>query len=236
MFLFLKIILAHLIADYVLQFEELYRLKVRSFLGQLFHALIHGAVTALLIFPYLTDPFILLFIVALVAEHLAQDLLKYGLTKKFPGNTFLYYIGDQALHILVLSAIFIFPVAHEVRGFPGDVLLDMLYRSNTVTIALIFFILLTFAGNYTLHAFYQNRVKGARPLHWISSPEMVWTIIERSAIAAAVFFTSNPFWLFTALAIGLPRFFVPVLRHRTDFLVSVTYALALSILFKSLIP
>jgi hypothetical protein len=43
MFLFLKLVLAHLIADFILQFEELYQLKIRSFLGHLAHVLIHGS-------------------------------------------------------------------------------------------------------------------------------------------------------------------------------------------------
>jgi len=51
--LFLKLILAHLIADFILQFEELYQLKIRSFLGHLFHALIHGLVSLALLYPYL---------------------------------------------------------------------------------------------------------------------------------------------------------------------------------------
>ena len=140
MFLFLKLILAHLIADFVLQFEELYRLKVRSFLGQLAHVFVHGMVTTVLLFPYLNEPLIWVFIVALMLEHLAQDLIKYRFTKKAPQKTFVYYAADQLFHFLALSAILLFPVANEVRGFPGNAALDTLYKNNTLTVFFIFFI------------------------------------------------------------------------------------------------
>ena len=118
MFLFLKLILAHLIADFILQFEELYQLKVRSFLGQLFHVLIHGLVSLILLYPYLNNPSVWIFIAALVLIHLTQDLIKYSFTKKTPANTFAYFMTDQLCHVLVLSAVVLFPISREVRGFP----------------------------------------------------------------------------------------------------------------------
>src|SRR5664279_3677669 len=98
MFLFLKLILAHLIADFILQFEELYQLKVRSFLGHLSHALIHGLVSLALLYPFLQEPQIWIFVVGMVLIHLAQDLIKYSFTKKMPANTFIYFMTDQICH------------------------------------------------------------------------------------------------------------------------------------------
>jgi hypothetical protein len=228
MFLFLKLVLAHLIADFILQFEELYQLKVRSFIGQLIHILIHGAVTALLLFPYLKEPWVLIYIVLLMAEHLLQDVIKYHFTKKVPQKAFVFYMADQFFHFLALSAVFLFPFAHETRGLSGHPFWDTFYNDNLFTLFLIFLITLTFAANYTLNAFYKSYVKGARPMHWITSPEMAWAIIERGVIASAFLFPLNRYWVFPALLIGLLRLPFPKLRSLTEFLISAVYTVLLS--------
>lgn len=231
MFLFLKLILAHLIADFILQFEELYQLKVRSFLGQLFHVLIHGLVSLLLFYPYLNKPSIWIFVTALVLIHLTQDLIKYSFTKKTPANTFVYFITDQACHFLVLSAILLLPVSREVRGFPGSPLLDSLYRNDLWTLLAIFFITLTFAGCYVLNAFSKSYLKSHTPLFLISSPEMVHAIVERSLIAWIFFASDSPWRLLVIPCAGLLRLPFKLLRDWMAFLLSLLYALLICLLF-----
>ncbi len=234
MFLFSKLVLAHLIADFILQFEELYQLKVRSFLGQIFHVLIHGLVSLILLYPYLNNPSVWIFIAALVLIHLTQDLIKYSSTKKTPANTFIYFMTDQACHFLVLSAIFLLPVSHEIRGFPGSALLDSLYRNNLWTLLAIFFITLTFGGSYLLNAFSKSYLKGHSPLFLISSPEMAHAILERSLIAW-VFFTIHSSWRFLLIpCVGFLRLPFKLLRNRTAFLLSLIFALLTCILFRRL--
>ncbi len=231
MFLFLKLVLAHLIADFILQFEELYQLKVRSFLGQLAHVLIHGLVSLAILFPYLNEPVIWAFVAGIVLVHLAQDLTKYSFTKKNPANTFFYFMADQACHILVLSAIFLLPVSHEVRGFPGLPLLDTLYRTNAWTLYAIFFILLTFAGSYILNAFSKSFLPGESPLLMIRSQEMVHAFLERSLVAW--FLLTNTSVVFLALVplVGLFRLPFKMLRNWKAFLLSLNYAVLLVLLF-----
>jgi hypothetical protein len=232
MFLFLKLILAHLIADFILQFEELYQLKVRSFLGHLFHVLIHGLVSLLLLYPYLNEPTIWLFIATLVLIHLTQDLIKYSFTQKIPANTFIYFTADQACHFLVLGAIFFLPVSREVRGFSCSALLNSLYRNNLWTLLAIFFITLTFAGSYILNAFSKSYLKNRSPLYLIRSPEMAHAILERSLIAL-IFFASVSPWRFLVIpCVGFLRFPFKLLRERTAFLLSLIYALLVSMFFQ----
>ncbi len=232
MFLFLKLILAHLIADYILQFEELYQLKVRSFLGQWLHALIHGLVTLALLYPYLNEPSIWVFTAALVLIHLTQDLIKYTFTKKTPANTFAYFMADQACHFLVLSCVFLLPVSHEIRGFPHAAFLDSLYRSNFSTLVAIFFITLTFAGSYILNAFSKSYLKGHAPLYLITSPEMTHAIIERSLMAGIFFLSDSPWRLLLIPCVGVLRLPFKLLRERTAFLLSLAYALLICMLFQ----
>lgn len=235
MFLFLKLFLAHLVADFVLQFEELYQLKVRSLWGHILHVLIHWAVSLLLLFPYLDRPGIWIFVSAMVLLHLGQDFIKYTLTRKIPKNTFLYFIADQCVHVLVLSSILLFPISAEVRGFPGHRLLDMVYRDNGFTLWLIFFILLTFAGSYTIHAFCRSYVKNAPPLYGITSYEMAYTLLERSIIGLIVAGTAPLSWILFTPLVGLARLPLKRMRDRTGFLFSLSYAVLLGLCFRGLL-
>ena len=232
MFLFLKLLLAHLIADFILQFEELYQLKVRSLWGHIFHVLIHGLVSLALLYPYLKDPRIWIFVTLLVFLHLAQDFIKYTLTKKIPKNTFFYFMADQIVHGLVLCSILIFPVSSEILGFPGHPLLDAVYRDNAFTLLLIYFILLTFAGSYTIHAFYRSYIKDSRPLYGITSYEIIYTLLERSIIGVIVLGAPNLLWILLTPLVGLARLPLEKMRDRTGFLVSFLYAIVLSLCFR----
>lgn len=232
MFLFLKLILAHMIADFVLQFEELYQLKVRSFLGQFFHAMIHGLVSLALLYPYLNVLTIWLFVTGLVFVHLAQDLVKYSFTKKIPENTFVYFMADQICHVFVISLIFLFPVSHEVRGFPDSALLDTLYRTDIWTAGVIFFIMLTFAGSYILNAFTKSYMKGHSLLYLISSQEMAHAILERSLVAGILLTSASPWMLLAIPCVGVLRLPFKRLRDWTAFLLSMGYAVLITLLFQ----
>lgn len=235
MFLFLKLILAHLIADFILQFEELYQLKVRSFLGQLLHALIQGIVSLVLLFPYLNEPTIWIFAGGLVLIHLAQDLIKYSFTKKIPANTFLYFMADQICHVLVISSIFLLPISREIRGFPNSPLLDMFYRTNDWTIGLIFFITLTFAGSYILNAFSKSYLKGHSPLYLISAPEMIHAILERSLAAWILLLSASPWMILLVPCAGIFRLPFKPLRDLKAFLLSMIYAVTVTLLFRKIL-
>jgi len=236
MFLFLKLILAHLIADFILQFEELYQLKVRSFLGQCSHVLIHGLISLLLLYPYLNAPQIWLFVAGLVLVHLAQDLIKYFATKKTPANTFVYFITDQLCHILVISTVFLLPISYEVRGFPASPLLDMFYRTNAWTVDAIFFITLTFAGSYILNAFTRSYLKGRSPLYLISSAEVAHAILERSLIAWILFASvPAPWMLFLLPCVGALRLPFKTLRDLMAFLLSLSYGIWITLLFQRIL-
>jgi hypothetical protein len=236
MFLFLKLILAHLIADFILQFEELYQLKVRSYLGQIFHVLIHGLISLILLYPYLNTLQIWFFVAGLTLVHLAQDLIKYSFVKKTPANTFIYFMTDQFCHILVISTVFLLPVSHEVRGFPSLPLLDMFYRVNAWTLDAIFFITLTFAGSYILNAFTKSYVKERSPLYLISSQEVAYAIFERSLIAwILVLSISAPWMLLFLPCTGIFRLPFKALRDLMSFLLSLSYGIWITLLFQRIL-
>lgn len=102
MILLTKLFLAHLLGDFILQpdrwVKEKELAKHRS--GKLYlHVLIHGAVTMLLIWN------IKFWLPALIIilSHYIIDLLKVLFQK--PHNKKFWFVADQALHIIVISAV-----------------------------------------------------------------------------------------------------------------------------------
>ncbi len=232
MFLFLKFILAHLIADFVLQFEELYQLKIRSLWGHVLHVLIHLGVSLAMVFPYWDSPSLWIFLAGLMLVHFIQDIIKYTLTQKIPKNTFVYFMADQFVHGLAIAVILLFPISSEVRGFPTHPVLNMLYVENRWTLLAIFFILLTFGGSYTLFAYYRTYRKDARKDHGITSAEMTYMLLERSVAGMATLLVTNPLWIALTPLIGIARLPFKKLRDKQDFFISIGYSILLGLLFR----
>ncbi len=231
MFLFLKLYLGHLIADFVLQFDELYRLKVKSRWGHVWHALTHGLVSAALIFPYLRFRSACAFLVAVSAVHYLQDEIKYAVQKDVR-RMFGAFVIDQILHALVLSTVFLLPISRLKLGFPRWPAANAYYLDNYWTQLAILFLLATFGGSYLLHAFKKTYGHNVRPDVAITTPEMLQALVERTFFSFAVFF-GFPLWAWAGLPlIALTRFLFKRTRSFTDFILSATYAAFLGFLFR----
>ena len=233
MFIFWKLVLAHLIGDFILQFEELYRLKVKSRRGHFWHALIHFLCSLLLVFPYLDIPFIWIFITALSVVHYFQDLLKYGIQQKNPKQIFWCFTIDQFAHLFFIATILFFPYNFPERGFPRFPALDFFYSGNAVTLCAIAFITATFKGCYFLHALRRSFFKETRPDHFITSPEAWHGLLERGFVLSVFLFKMPVPILVIAWPLALLlRASSKKLRNITDFVLSLAYASIVGILFK----
>ena len=223
MFLFLKLVLAHMIADFILQFEELYQLKLKSRLGHLAHAFFHALVSFILLAPYLSDPVIIIFIIAVTVIHYFQDQIKYSIQAKHPEQIFWCFTLDQIGHFLFLASIFFLPSAQIEKGFPGHPHLDLLYRDPTLTLALILFIGIGFKAAYFLHAFRKTFIPDTRSDHFITSFEMAWGIAERSLIVFC-YLNLSPIIFLVSLTPGLARLSSRKMCSLLDFSLSYGYA------------
>lgn len=222
--LFLRLCLAHLIGDFILQFEELYRLKVRSRLGHFLHAAVHAGTSLVLAFPYSLHFSLWLFVAAISTIHYFQDQIKYRLQKRSERLVFACFIIDQILHFFFISAIFFFPISRKAPG--GD----------PFTLSLIAFITAAFAGGYFLHALRKSYLSGGtRSDHFITSPEMIHGIIERGGVAFIFLFSMNPLLWIASISIGLLRLLSRKLRNGTDFLLNFSFSALVGLFFRHLL-
>jgi hypothetical protein len=107
MTIFFTLLLAHLIADFPLQTNRIFAMKLKSSKGIAIHVLIHVAVTALLI----REPVIhwRLFIILAITHFLIDWLkLRYPTQRQVPG-----FLLDQILHLIVLG--FLAAVSPTIR-------------------------------------------------------------------------------------------------------------------------
>ncbi len=230
MFLLLKLYLAHVIADFVLQFDELYRLKVKSQAGHWLHVAMHFGLTLLIVLPYLQFSFMWFFVAAVTLIHYGQDRIKYGLMEN-PRHLFPYFVLDQIFHFLFLTSILLFPVSRLEIGFPQHPALDFYYRNQHVTLLLILIFATTFGGAYLIHNFRKSYIPDTRPDHGISSFEMTHALIERLTITGLFLLAPVSGWL-AAPAVGLLRLPFLKLRSWTDFGLSFAFAAGIGLLFR----
>ena len=231
MTIFLKLCLAHLIADFLLQFEELYQLKLKSILGHAIHASLHGVVSLILLYPYLDEPFIWIFLAVMTVVHFIQDVNKYRFisTKKW---LFPLFTGDQILHVLALATIFFFPISREIRGFPDKLLLNYFYVEKEWTLYAMSFLTTTFLAAFFLHSFRISYLPYERQDPFITNLEMRHGLIERSLVTGIFIFASNPLILILSPAAGLFRLPFPLLRNAVNFFLSYGFAVAIGLLYR----
>ncbi|OPX28720.1 MAG: hypothetical protein B1H08_05380 [Candidatus Omnitrophica bacterium 4484_171] len=149
MFIFLRLLLAHFIGDYPLQFNKVYSLKFKGFAGVIPHVLLVTISFIILCWPYLNIGLLWIFILFIAVIHLVQDWLKIKCSTVTIDNYLWFYLLDQVLHIAALSLIFLTPIKNV--SAPKEInIITSLYNNNILVIYLIALIVATYNGLYLI--------------------------------------------------------------------------------------
>jgi len=148
MFLFIRLVLAHMIADFPLQTAYIYKLKGRGIIGIIPHVLIVFACMTLLAWPYLHLPLMWVFLAFLALSHLIQDRLKILLNAHSKSH-FIAYFLDQAMHITFITCIFLSDIGSITPPAPTGPLTEF-YNNNNLMLLLTFLIAASFNGHYMI--------------------------------------------------------------------------------------
>jgi hypothetical protein len=115
MSLLLRLLLGHMIGDYVLQPYQLVLIKRRGWPGVLLHVAIVVAATGLLLRPVLSHWWYWLWLLFLAVSHLATDASRSLRWSKAQEHGLLYLAMDQALHVAVISVVAGLTLVAKVR-------------------------------------------------------------------------------------------------------------------------
>lgn len=147
MFLYLRLVLAHFIADYPLQTNRVYQLKIKGMRGQFLHAGIHALTYTLFLFPYWSQPQVWLFVPLIGSLHLVIDILKVKMIDRTKLPVLFTYTLDQVLHLSSLLLIFLFPFSQIIPPASASQLLSW-YWNDSVVIFWIGFLFATYFTTY----------------------------------------------------------------------------------------
>jgi hypothetical protein len=196
MFIFIRLLLAHLIGDYPLQFNLIYRFKNKGLKGIIPHALLIIASLILLSWPYLNLPWLWFFILFVGITHLIQDSIKldYGKIK----YSFWIYLLDQLLHILTIAIVFLTNLKDIQPLKEPSGLIALWYNNDALIIYLIAVIAATYNGFYLIRSFkstfFSNAGRHCEFEKW-------YGIIERMAIVS-VFLAGGYYFLLLILPLA----------------------------------
>jgi hypothetical protein len=104
--IFANLLLGHLLADFPLQTSPIFRWKMKSINGVVFHGFIHFLITALLFLPDLKKVAGVLLILFVV--HVLQDQTKVKTGGK-QINTPVPFLSDQLIHLVILGIASVLP-------------------------------------------------------------------------------------------------------------------------------
>jgi len=105
MFLFYRLLLAHIIADFPLQTNRIFKVKTNTQWGVLIHTLIVLMFSILLTLPYLVEPKVIIILLIIFLSHTVIDKLKMEYSKKIKNHSTRILLLDQALHIAIIAVL-----------------------------------------------------------------------------------------------------------------------------------
>ena len=148
MFLFYRLLLAHVIADFPLQTSQIFKIKMNTQWGVILHTLIVLIFSILFTFPYLENPKVIAILLIIFLSHTIIDKIKLEHSKKIINHSPKIFFIDQILHISII-AILTFNFTEKVlltSPFNNVFLSDLihLYNNDILIISLIGYILSIF--------------------------------------------------------------------------------------------
>jgi len=203
MFIFIRLLLAHFIGDFPLQFNKIYTLKNRGLIGILPHVLIIMGCFIVLSWPYLNLPGLWGFIFFLTIIHLFQDSIKIGYKGVKYG--FWFYLLDQVFHIALIAVVLLTELKNLQPPANSGGLIVTLYNNNLAIIYLIAVIFASYNGYFMMRNFRSTFLRKPIPYNAF---EKWYGMLERTALVSIFLLDRYLFLFISGVLILRPLVFV----------------------------
>jgi hypothetical protein len=209
---FWSLLLAHVIADFPLQTDAVFRLKTKYSWGVLPHVLICTVINILALYPYLNNGNVWGAIVALGIIHIILDRTKISVSEKIARDNFFQFFLDQVLHVLSIWVVAAW-LSQSVDKSNYDV--NGIFANRELIIQLTAYIFAAFAGVpinfYALKFWFSEIQKSDDPILYPGFLQRVPGNFERFLATLGVVWGS--WWLLLLIGAFLPRI---LLKWRDD--------------------
>ena len=204
MFLFLRVLFAHFIADFPLQTGKVYILKAGGGVGKWAHTLIVFLVSVVFVYPYWGDPDIWLYLVGATLVHHLSDWLKVLLNQRGSPRYFLFrYMGDQVVHLATAAFVFLMAVGQKRLDWPGGGLWATVYNSDFWMLYGSLLMTATYFATYFIEAFKKSYVPTSYQ-EVLPQTYKYYGILERACLFNLAFLGGFS-WVIAPIAL-LPRY------------------------------
>jgi len=105
MFLFYRLLLAHVIADFPLQTKQIFNIKMNTEWGVILHTIIVLIFSILFTFPYLENLKVIAMLLIIFLSHTVIDKLKQKHSKKANTPNLKIFLLDQVLHLSIIAVL-----------------------------------------------------------------------------------------------------------------------------------
>jgi hypothetical protein len=196
------LLLAHIIADFPLQTDRIYRWKQQSAWGLAPHIMVHVVINVLLLSPFWRHTQVWIALLALAGAHAVVDRTKVILRREKPIEQLPAFAVDQVVHLILIAA-----AAFWLTRIIGitEIENSWLFDHRTTIVQLTVLSIAAFAGTPILHFitnFWRMR-HGLQPEEYPKFIKRVPGIFERLLATLGVLW--GGWWLWLAPAAFFPR-------------------------------
>ncbi|MFH1073664.1 MAG: DUF3307 domain-containing protein [Candidatus Firestonebacteria bacterium] len=226
MFIFIRLLAAHLIADFLLQTDRVFKIKVKYKWGVLLHGGIVAFTTAIFLLPYLSNPIIMCLFILGALVHIFQDKAKITYNLQIEKNNLWTFLLDQFGHISVLAIISYGALNLDHPVYPGPEWLDKIYKNDQIMYFAIWFVLITYT-TAIMQEYIKKIITGdtKERIMWPTPRQKYLEILERALISLCIFLGN--YWYAGAIAAALLGYFLvrakrsPVLNYQVGTILAV---------------
>jgi len=187
MFIFIRLLTAHFIADFLLQTDRVFKIKVKYKWGVLLHGGIVALTTAIFLLPYFSYPIIICLFILGSLVHIFQDKAKIIYNLHIENNNLWTFLLDQLGHISVLAVISYGAMNINVPVYPGPAWLDNLYKNDRLMHLVIWFVLITYTTSI-MQEYIKKVLTGdtKERIIWPSPGQKYLELLERALISGFI--------------------------------------------------
>ena len=225
--LFWWLMFAHLLADFPLQTNKIYELKLKKLIGVIIHASIFGILALLVAIPYwLKDFRIFWFVLFLWVSHFIVDKLKLCVNQITTHKTTSFII-DQIIHVSLLSLVFLIPHKHLTLTNP----LVILYYYNPIYVIIITsYLSVTYVSLIVRLVIREGRLTpNSKVFRFPPFAISIWEMLERAAISTGIWLGDFYYLLLIIGGVSIYIRYIKKIDDKYNLIISTTLSILIGL-------